>query len=144
MTPPSKIIRQLLIDLDLAAEGTSLDWSCFYSLFPDTPDSAICVFDTAALPDGRLMKTGERIEHPGIMVEVRAIVYEDAYTKAQAVAAALDSQIRSSVVLEGEGTYLLHNVSRSGSIIHLGIEEEGERRRHSFTINATITIETKS
>lgn len=71
---------------------------------------------------------------------VRGFVYPEARAKAESIAAALDAQQRSEVVMESDASYILHNVSRTGDIIPLGVEQEGDRRRHLFSINAVVTI----
>jgi len=139
MSSPADVIRQLLIDLSL---GGRLDgsWPVFVSFLPGTPDSALCVYDTSGRPDGRIMVTGEKVIHPGIQIMVRGFVYPDARAKAESIAVALDAQQRSEVVMESDASYILHNVSRTGDIIPLGMEQEGDRRRHLFSINAVVTI----
>jgi len=139
MSSPAEIIRQLLLDLDLGGEVAG-SWPVFVSFLPGTPDSALCVYDTAGKQDGRIMSTGDQVIHPGIQIMVRGFVYPEARAKAESIAAALDAQQRSEVVMESDASYILHNVSRTGDIIPLGVEQEGDRRRHLFSINAVVTI----
>lgn len=141
MNPPADIIRRLLIDSDLGSDGGgSEDWPVFVGFFPGKPDEALCVYDTAGRFDGRIMATGERIEHPGIMIMVRGKDYPAVWVKANEIALMLDVQRHISIAMSAEDRYTLHNVSRSGAIMPLGVEEEGDRRRHLFTINSTVTI----
>lgn len=138
MRAPADIIRQLLIDLGLgAATG---DWTIYVSFFPDTPDKAICIYDTAGIFDGRLMENGFRIEHPGIQIQVRAQIYPDLWDKANTIATTLDAQMGTEVIMESAEAYTIHNISRTGAILPIGIEEEGDRRRHYVSINAVITL----
>jgi hypothetical protein len=139
MSTPAEVIRQLLLDLSLGFE--SGDWSVYVSFLPDRPDSAICVYDTMGRQDGRIMATGEQIEHPGVQVRVRGQNYIETHAKATAIARALDLQMRTEVVISTEEAYRLDNVSRTSPIIPLGVEEEGDRRRHNFTINAVLTLQ---
>jgi len=132
-------MRQLLIDLALGDE-LSGSWPVFVSFLPGTPDSALCVYDTSGRQDGRIMATGEKVIHPGIQIMVRGFVYPEVRAKAESIAAALDAQQRSEVVMESAVSYILHNVSRTGDILPLGVEQEGDRRRHLFSINAVVTI----
>jgi hypothetical protein len=138
MSSPADRIRQLLIDLELgSASGT---WPVFVSFLPAEPDNAICIYDTTGRLGGRLMENGLQIEHSGIQIRVRGDVYPDTWNKANAIAIALDQQIRRSIAISGENSYILHNASRTGSIIPLGLDPEDQRRRFHFTINTLLTI----
>jgi hypothetical protein len=138
MSTPAVIIRQLLITLELGtASGT---WPIYVSFLPATPDNALCIYDTAGRLGGRIMSSGEQIEYPGIQIRVRGSDYGISYTKANAIALALDSQIRNSIAISGEDPYILHNASRAGSIISLGMDPDDSRRRYHFTINALLTV----
>ena len=138
MTPPADIIRQLLIDLSLA--DTSDGWEVFVGFFPDEPDKALCVYDTAGVLDGRIMATGEVIEHPGIQIRVRAKSYTEVWGKITEVVRALDGVNKVSIVFSEEEAYTVHNVSRSGAILPMGLDEVGNRRLHNFAANMTVTI----
>jgi|SRR6185503_6369049 len=138
MTSPSDIIRQALIDLSLV--DTSEGWSVFVGFFPDTPDEAVCVYDTAGVLDGRLMVTGEVIEHPGIQIRVRGKSYPAVWSKITEITKGLDVIKKLSVVFSEEEAYTVHNVSRSGAILPMGIDEIGNRRLHNFAANMTVTI----
>jgi hypothetical protein len=138
MSSPADIIRQLLLDLGLvAATG---DWTTFVSFLPESPDNAVCVYDTAGRPNGRLM-AGEQIIHPGIQIRVRGLSYPAVWAKSNTIATALDSLARVLVAISSTEAHTLLNVSRTGDIIPVGIEEEGGRRRHHFTINAVVTLQ---
>jgi len=139
---PADVIRQLLLDLDLGTDEG--DWTVFVSFLPDVPDIALCVYDTSGKMDGRIMKTGEQIEHPGIQIMVRGTDHPTTWQKAKDITDSLDQVRRSLVALDSESSYILHNVSRSGAIVPLGVETEGSKRRHLFSINATVTIEVAS
>ncbi len=138
MTSPADIIRQLLIDLSLA--DTSEGWEVFVGFFPDGPDEALCVYDTAGVLDGRIMETGEVIVHPGIQVRVRGKHYAEVYGKITEMVRGLDAVKKLSVVFSEEEVYTVHNVSRSGAILPMGVDEVGNRRLHNFAANMTITI----
>jgi len=135
MMPYSDIIRQLLIDLALVTTENS-----YVAFFPEEPDIALCVYDTDPRKDGRLMRSGEQIEHPGIQITIRGKAYVETWQFARDVALQLDSVRRVSVALTSEGAYLVHNVSRSSGVLSLGMETVGSKRRHFFTINATLTV----
>ena len=134
--PPSDVIRQLLIDLGIGSESSN--WPIFVSFFPDTPDNAICVYDTAGILDGRLMRSGVQIVHPGIQVQVRGSDYIATESKVWEIALGLDAQKKSVVDVEGNN-HIIHNISRN-SPFHLGIQESADRRRHLYSLNALVTL----
>lgn len=141
MKSPAEIIRALLIDREVADESLTADWAAFVGFFPNDPNYAICIFDTDGMKDGRLMRTGEVIEHPGIQIQVRGKSYGTTFTKANDISMQLDAQTNRTLII-GEDAYTVVNVSRTSPILHIGRETQGNRDRHLFSINALITIET--
>ncbi len=139
MSSPAKIIKELLVDLDVV-DGSGNDWKAYVAFLPDKPDQTVCIYDSVGKPDGRIMATGERIEHLGVQVMVRGLDYPAVYAKVKEICDALDGVIKVSVATSSEDSYTVHNVSRVGTPLAIGIEPEGERRRHSFSINAVTTI----
>lgn len=139
---PADVIAQFLIDENLASSDIAAEWHVYVSFLPQEPNGALCIYDTSGKMDGRIMRTGEQIVHPGIQVMVRHANYVTAWNKADALARAFDAVRKTSVALDSENNYILHNVSRTGDIMHVGAELEGDRRRHLFTVNAIVTIET--
>lgn len=128
--------------------GTAGDWPAYVDHMPDDPeetadpvpipDAAVCVYTTTALGDGRYMRTGERVEHPGFQVRVRARSRAAALAKANAIAAALDA-VRRDAVAVGANNYRLDAVHRQGGVIVMG-QEPGDRRRWHFSVNGTATV----
>lgn len=119
----------------------SQDFGLMYvAVLPETPDETVGFFDTAGRLDGRMMRTGEQIEHYGVQIQVRGRVYLDTYDRAKDLALLLDGIIKQTVAINSDEIYTLHNVSRSGAVIPVGIETVGSRRRHLFTINMTVTV----
>lgn len=141
MFPPSKIILQLLINEELlvAADSTETDWKGFIGYLPNDPDSAACIYDTEGVMDGRLMKTGFRIIHPGFQVVVRGKGFAATYARAQQIALAFDAVSNTPVVVE-ENLYFINNITRTSPVLHLGRETEGSRNRHVFSVNAILTM----
>jgi len=138
MSPTSDIIRQLIVDLGLAEESDG-DWPCYVSFLPDEPHNAIAVYDTAGIPDGRVM-AGERIEHAGIQIMVRGQIYKSTWEKVDLIARTLDIQKQVIVAVESDTSYIVHNVARTGTIIPNGLDEFSNQRRHYFTLNAAVTV----
>ena len=119
--------------------GPAALWPAYIGRMPDgkqTATNLIVVYDTEPRQDGRLMRTGERIEHPGLQFRVRAVDYLTGHKKLAIIAAALDVIKRQTVTVDGTA-YLIHAIKRIGGIIQLGTDEVG---REGFTFNATATI----
>lgn len=136
---PAQIVRQLLQDADIIdSSGT---WPSYVSFFPDLGNEAVCFYDTPGDQDGRMMKTGERIEHDGVQIQVRGRSYNEAWQKANEIALALDAQSKVDVELDSSNTYTLHNLSRSETILPMGVDPNDDHHRHYFAINLNTTIQ---
>lgn len=140
MTPNAAIIASLLIAEGYASDPEADvvgDWPVYISFLPAEGDNAIVTYDTAGMLDGRIMGTGEQVEHPGVQVRVRGLDYAATFRKVQEIAEALDTAGGSVVVLEV--SYRIQNISRTGSIMPMGIESE-DRPRFHFSINMILTL----
>lgn len=137
---PADVVRQLLIDLGhgtIPSGGGS--WPVFVSQEPNSPDSVITVYDTTERQDGRTMVDGERQEHEGIQVRIRDPDHAGGYTKAHAIAIALDTFASPTSVTIGSSVYQLWAATRVSGPIALG-KETPNSKRNLFTINATVTL----
>jgi hypothetical protein len=138
---PADILRTALVD---ARQGSRIsddpdgEWPIFVGHLPGEPDEAVCIYDTDGVRDGRLSRTGENIDHPGFQIRVRASSYLDAIRKANSLAAYIAGIKRVPVVLNGSD-YRIHAVTRTGTLVSLG-QEQDTRRRTEFTVNGTLTI----
>jgi len=121
---PSQIVRQLLIDLGLGADGGST-WPVYAEQEPDSPDACITVYETAGVGRGRFQQSGGVQVLYGIQVRVRAANAQKARTKADDVLYSLTQEVYQDVVAvtddEGYGTgsssYTFCNISyRSGPL----------------------------
>ena len=139
---PAQIFRQYLLDEGLAVEpGASGSWPIYHSHLPDgvgVEDDALCVYDTAGGKDGRPMG-GLPLFHHGIQLRVRSRSYTDGWEKAQEIADAAGGILRESLDLDSI-TYIIQSVSQSTSVVALGVEEEGTKRRDHFTVNFLATL----
>ncbi len=141
--PPSYLLAQLLIQQGFGvAHDVDEDWQVWTANLPDGPDDkdeAISVKDTTGAQDGRLMKTMERIEHPGIQIRVRSTDYLIGYSKARDIAKYLDTIQHEEIVSTVDNkSYRIPSVTR-GQVISMGKELEG-RSRELFSINAVLTV----
>lgn len=144
MSSPADIIYQFLLDEGLGSVDDS-GWQLYVGHLPSiAPDSAIVIYDQAGKNDGRVMSgpiPGEMIRHPGIQVLVRGMVYPEVYAKAEAIALAFDQQANTLVEIASDESYTLRNISRTGDILNIGMDPEGDRRRHNFSVNAVLTVD---
>ena len=137
---PADVIQQLLIDLELgtavADEGA---WPVYASRLPDTPDPAIAAIDTVGKKQGRTMIDGEVQENPGVQILIRAASSTTGWTKARAIAVALDEEVNLDYVTIDGSVYLVYNVSRTSGPMALG-KDVPNSKRNLFSVNATVTL----
>lgn len=136
---PATILQKLLVDEAAAAMPPATPWPCYIGRLPDGSEveaEILAVFDTEPRQDGRIMATGERIEHPGFQVRVRANAYNTGHLKLSQVAAILDA-VKNQAVSGDSATYTVNAITRVGGVIPIGTDENG---REGFTLNATATI----
>jgi len=141
MNSPAEVIRQALVNQSLGVMPSTTqgdDWPAFVGHLPQTPDNAFCVYDTSGRRDGRLMSTGENIDHQGWQIRVRAKDHQTAYAKIKAIVDYLSTIWRSEVDI-GSSSFMIHAVSKTGTVIAIG-QEQDARRRCEFTLNGTITL----
>lgn len=137
--PPSQILAKHLWVGSIFTQPTTAGlWPIFHQNLPDQPVNAGVLYDTDGFADGRIMASGQKIVHPGIMCHVRAGTPGAAFLKLQTLADYLDTIRRASVEIEGT-TYRIDNASRQGSPLYLGEEEEALCFRYSLNMILTIT-----
>ena len=135
---PAKIVSTWLRLMSLGSNpDNNTDWPVTYGSQPTDPDNIITVYNTVGRQDGRLMATGEVIQHPGIQIRIRATDEDTGWGKAKELCDALDALTRVDVATD-EGVATIQNASRVGDIIPLGNDRETQRQL--FTINLVVTI----
>lgn len=144
---PAFILRSVLIDGSVVGLPADLvTWPAYVGSLPNTtsdPDEAVGFYDTAPFIDGRSIRTGEVIKHPGVAIVTRSLLYDKGYSKADDILRYLTETVKRSetvLLLDGfeEFTYRIESVTLSSGIIALG---EGEvRARQSFSMNLLCTI----
>jgi hypothetical protein len=142
---PADILRHALIAAGvgvLRSANTGAAWPVFAGHLPGSPDSAICVYDTAGKRDGRVMANAsgasESITHPGWQIYLRANGHAAAWEKAKEVQAALDA-IKQVALAIGGATYTVIAATQTGDVLSLG-QEIDNARRERLTINGTLTF----
>ncbi len=140
MSSPASVVRKLLIDAALVPNSTVAQWSPFVSQLPDDPDTALALYDTAPVLQGRIMRTGEQIEKYGVQLRFRSSIYNVVFSKAEAVRDFMDAVMPVVVVaITPEDQWTIQNISRTSGILTTGIEVDGDRKRHNLTINVILT-----
>lgn len=151
--PPGILLQQFLIDQSICTEVTdeeedAADWQVYSPALVDgdqEKDNAVGIQNTTATPDGRLHKTGEVIEHPGIQIIVRAKTHDVGFVKGRAIEVALSETLRGTSVTitfnSVERTFRLDSFMKTSSLTFMGYTEK--KQRAWFTINGCLTcIET--
>lgn len=134
---PAEIIRQLLIDLNLAT--VSATWPVYATGEPASPDNCITVYDTVGFSDGRSMIDGELWTHYGFQVRVRSKDHNTGWLKADSIRTTLAQSVYERTVAIDDEHYFVHCIARIGQVLPLG-KERGVSERSLFTLNATVPI----
>lgn len=138
---PADVVRWLLIQTEQGVAPSSVGaWPVFVSIEPDRPDNCITVYDTEGILEGRIQTTGEVVEQLGVMLRVRSQNYPLGYSKCLNLQRELDQQIYRRQVTVQNSTYVVHSLTRRGSILAIG-KDRGNSDRFIFTLNYTLTIE---
>ena len=87
------------------------------------------------------MLDGAVYETFGVHITVRDTKQADGYTKAKAIADALDAVTIRSLTFGGV-TYAIYNFQRRSSILHVGAERK--TGRHIFTLSGFLTVKETS
>lgn len=136
----ARILAQLIVDLGIGTVFNSgQNWATHWSKEPDQPDNSITVYDATTQDDGRTMTDGERQEHPGWQVRVRATTHELGYRKAREIALKFDQVVLYNLVTIDSKIYLVHCINRRTDVFSLG-EEMGVSKRKLFTFNGVCVI----
>lgn len=104
-----------------------------------SPDSILVVSDTTGVLDKRNHVTGDKDEHHGVQIKVRAPTPVIGYPKASEIAQVLDRECTYLSVTIGSDNYCIHSVTRTSPIMYLG-EEQGMSKRVGYTINVLMSI----
>lgn len=131
---PAGILVAYLKGMGIVVDGPTADWSAFISHEPPEPNNCVTVIDATPQFDGRIMRTGQTIKHPGVQIRVRSLLYDPGWDKCEEIAKALDG-IQNAVV----GLNKINAASQKSGPIALGRIDTNNRE--VFTLNATLTIE---
>jgi len=116
--------------------NTNRPWPVYLNFAPDQPDDIVTVYDVEGIDDGREMRGGQVIKHPGVQLRIRSRLYPTGSNKGFRLRDALDAILNASVTVETKN-YKVSSVQRTSDVLALGLEENGSRQL--FTINGLIT-----
>ena len=133
---PSQVLSVYLIATGVVNLPSNPVWPCFYGQMPALPNQVVSIHDTDGILDGREMRGGKTVMHPGWQIRIRSQTENAAQIKGQQICIELDEILRTTVVI-GAKTYKIQATRRMSPIIPIGQEEGGARLL--FTINGTIT-----
>lgn len=140
---PADILRHTLVNLgkgidpDVTTPSNS-NWPFSVAQEAEAPDNVITAYDTDGRDFGRALPTGQRLEHHGVQLRVRASTFTGAYARTNLLAVTMDEDIYQEVTHIGSSSYFVHSVSRTTRPIYLG--REPGTGRHVFTINVTVNL----
>jgi len=141
---PAAILAAYIIDQGIGSmtdPADDLDWPLYIAFTPDNDNTKTdlgVVYDTTGLKDGRLMVSGEVVEHQGVQIKIRSRTHLDGWNKLDAISRSLDAVFNDTVII-GANEFLIQNIKRSGLIIPLGVEK-GTKNRRLFTANFLLTL----
>lgn len=140
---PARVLRSCLIQLGLVLYPTDdlvtgIPPPCYVSSMPDTPDTAICVFNVGGKLFGRRPRTGFSDIHPGVRLVART-PDDTGWYLLQKIKDTMDTTFPIRTQLPEDGSvWTLQNIRCSTQIVSLG-EEVGKRRQlWSITVNLVI------
>ena len=147
---PGNILRYLCVQNGLCSlPETQTAWPAYADFIPDEGANAILFTNTTARKDGRYMRTGETIIHPGVQILFRGRTQDEAYNKGKEISIFLDSVKRQQVLITTE-TYRIDGVHKQGDLVPLSMEEhykalerqikENKRNRFIYVLNVIMTV----
>lgn len=138
---PAEVIVKMLEDNGYCTyPSLQADWAGYTSYLPDTPDNAICTYDTVGLRHGRTMPDGETQMIHGVQVSLRGVNDGVVRQKARAIYSFFDLHVHNaSVLMEDGSVYQVIAVHNQGDPISLGTESTTSTRR-LYTLNTLVSL----
>ena len=138
---PARILANYIIQTmsKLSTPSESDDWPLYISHLPDAKDISTAVgaiFNTAGVLESRCMN-GKVPQHHGVQIRVRSRTSEAGYIKLEDIACILDLVSCDTTITIGTLSFNLQNISRSSTIITMGIDE---LRRSNYAVNYLLTL----
>ncbi|MDD3034705.1 MAG: hypothetical protein PHT25_08930, partial [Bacteroidales bacterium] len=122
----AEILAQYMMDVGIfEMPSQAASWPLYIAFLPareNGNDSAV-IAETTGILDGRYAD-GKYVEHYGSQLRVRSLSYSEGYLKTYNASLELNSILNTPITLDGV-FYRINNVSRTSSVIPLGVEENG-------------------
>lgn len=139
---PADVLGHYLVASGVArwpdTAGPATLWSLHVGTMPDEGTNALAVYDTAGVLQRRIMRTGQKREKFGVQLRIRSTDYLVGFNKGRALANILDAIYRAPVAMSEDLVVLLHNASRTSTVVPLG--REIGKQRYLFTLNALLRM----
>ncbi len=134
------VIGKLLVDFGLGQQtDVANDWFVYVNSLPHDPDNAIAVYGSESRTQGRIQQTGRIVEQYGFQVYLRSNTYEVGRSKMSAIGSKFDKEVkRTNVTIDGTN-YLIHAITRYGSVLFVGTEQP-QGTRKEFSLNCVVTF----
>ena len=133
---PADILWYYLTDVAVLftdpSDGGS--WPLYNDFLPDDSeieDDTAAIFSTSGILHGK-DEDGTLYQHYGLQLRVRACDARDAYEKMKNVMDNLLTVNNQNVVVTGEGTYEIHNITQTTDIVPIQIDQ---KNRTHYTVN---------
>lgn len=128
----------MMIDLLIAADSQTADWSIFLSMTPDSPDRVIIVQETTPIILGKHQVNGQTQELYAFQITVRSEHHEVNWSRVNLITTTIES-VLNQVVSISSSVYNVHGVIRASGPIHVG-KNKFESKRDLHTINYLCSI----
>jgi hypothetical protein len=145
MSSPAILLREYLIgtgvitDADTVPQGA---WPSYKGGIPDgegVPHNAVALRDSRGMTEGKLQRSGNTMDTPGIQISVRALGdYNVAASKCNLIKW-WTNRVNRYVITYLGFDYTLSSCKFS-SPIYLGEEKQTNRVRHLFVINGLVKV----
>lgn len=142
LIPPADVVARLMVQMAIGTEpveeGEDGAWPVYTPREPDDPDECLTVRTTTPTDDGREMIGGQRRQHYGIQIRVRARTEEACWNKANEIEVWLNEAVYEESVTVGANHYTVHCFVRT-NVIPLG-KGLPSNVRNLATVNAMVAI----
>ena len=144
---PAYILMQALVDQGVGVVGSvpkTGTWPIFVNAEPTEPDDLISCIDQAGRLGPRNHVDGSAEDKEGVQILVRSVGGSNSgWIKANAVAVVIDEDIYDQLVTISGTQYNLHSISRRGTVISLG-KDENQSKRNYHSINVLLSVRPQS
>lgn len=117
------------------------EWPVFQSFLPSGKGADADVLGVMEVPgfvDGRLMKSGETIYHPGLRIVARGRNHDVTRTKLITIGVAMET-LHNYLVNLGGVSYSILTMTQTTSVMYAGIEDT-ETRLHQFAADFLMSV----